>query len=80
MLSAEQRDALEFLAGYPHGATEWLFVFVHHFKRGPGPTGARAGGATCRCRRVAIHPRAWVAVRRRSSCWARIVPTLPTAT
>ena len=33
MLSAEQRDALEFLAGYPHGATEWLFVFVHHFKR-----------------------------------------------
>jgi hypothetical protein len=32
-LSAEQRDVLELLAGYPHGATEELFVFVHHFNR-----------------------------------------------
>jgi hypothetical protein len=32
-LNTEQPQALELLAKYRHGATEELFVFVHHFKR-----------------------------------------------
>jgi hypothetical protein len=32
-LNTEQRQALELLANYRHGASEELFVFVHQFKR-----------------------------------------------
>jgi hypothetical protein len=45
-LDTEQRQVLELLASYRHGAAEELFVFVHHFNRDTIAGLVRAGFAT----------------------------------
>jgi hypothetical protein len=62
-LNTEQRQALELLASYRHGATEELFVSVHRFNRNTIAGLAREGLITAKRGSVNAGGKATVRIR-----------------